>query len=430
MPRLAHRNPSYRRHRVSGQAVVTIDGNDVYLGPYGSKASKDQYDRLIGEWLANGRRLPAPNGGVTDLAVAELVEQFLVHADGYYRKADGTPTTEPQTFRSAVRLMLRLYAALPVAEFSPLKLAAVRDAMIAKGWSRKHVNGQVARLKMVFKWGLARELVPAAVHQALTAVGGLRANRSSARESDPVRPVPIATVEQTLSHLSRTVAAMVGLQLATGARPGEICGLRTGDVDRTGDVWTCRLSEHKTAHHGHGRTLHVGPRGQAVLLPFLDTADPAAFVFSPAKAERERLVAVHAARRTPLTCGNRPGSNRRQSPKRQPGDRYDVASYRRAIARACDAAFPPPASVAQRPGESLTAWRERLTPEQRIELARWQAEHRWHPHQVRHTVATEVRRQFGLDVAGTVLGHRGLAVTQVYAERDAAAAKRVAAAIG
>ena len=167
-----------------------------------------------------------------------------------------------------------------------------------------------------------------------------------------------------------------------------------------------------------------------MLEPFLTAADLAAFVFSPAKAGRERLAAVHAARRTPLSCGNRPGSNRRQKPKRQPGDRYDVASYRRAIARACDAAFPPPTSIARRPGESLTTRLERLTADQRTELARWQAEHRWHPHQARHTVATEVRRQFGLDVAGTVLGHRGLAVTQVYAEPDAEAAKRVAAAIG
>ena len=278
--------------------------------------------------------------------------------------------------------------------------------------------------------GLARELVPAAVHQALTAVGGLRANRSPARESDAVRPVPIAVVEQTQPHLSRTVAAMVNLQLATGARPGEICGLRMADVDRTAEVWTCHLSEHKTAHHGHGRTLHVGPRGQAVLEPFLAAADLAAFVFSPAKAEQERLAAVHTARRTPPSCGNRPGSNRRQSPKRQPGDRYDVASYRRAIARACDAAFPPPATLARRAGESLTAWRDRLSPEHRADLARWQVEHRWHPHQIRHTVATEVRKRFGLDAADTVLGHRGLAVTQVYAERDAEAARHVAAAIG
>jgi hypothetical protein len=40
MPRLVNRSPSYRKHKASGQAVVTIGGRDVYLGPYGTKASK------------------------------------------------------------------------------------------------------------------------------------------------------------------------------------------------------------------------------------------------------------------------------------------------------------------------------------------------------------------------------------------------------
>jgi hypothetical protein len=47
--------PSYRMHRVSGQAVCTIAGRDFYLGPHGTKASKIEYDRLIAEWLASGR---------------------------------------------------------------------------------------------------------------------------------------------------------------------------------------------------------------------------------------------------------------------------------------------------------------------------------------------------------------------------------------
>src|SRR5436305_508691 len=51
MPRLVHRNPAYRKHRASGQAVVTIDGKFHYLGPHGSRASRIQYDRLIAEWL-------------------------------------------------------------------------------------------------------------------------------------------------------------------------------------------------------------------------------------------------------------------------------------------------------------------------------------------------------------------------------------------
>jgi hypothetical protein len=42
-------------HRASGQAVVTIAGQDHYLGPHGTTASRIEYDRLVGEWLAAGR---------------------------------------------------------------------------------------------------------------------------------------------------------------------------------------------------------------------------------------------------------------------------------------------------------------------------------------------------------------------------------------
>lgn len=50
--------PSYRLHRPSQQGVVTLSGRDFYLGPYGTASSRAEYDRLIAEWLANGRRLP------------------------------------------------------------------------------------------------------------------------------------------------------------------------------------------------------------------------------------------------------------------------------------------------------------------------------------------------------------------------------------
>ena len=60
MPSLSDtpRVPSYRRHRPSGQAVVTLGGRDFYLGRWNTKVSRAEYDRLIGEWLAAGRRLP------------------------------------------------------------------------------------------------------------------------------------------------------------------------------------------------------------------------------------------------------------------------------------------------------------------------------------------------------------------------------------
>ena len=45
------RLPSYRRHS-SGQARVTINGKDHLLGTFGSRASKEEYGRLIAEYNA------------------------------------------------------------------------------------------------------------------------------------------------------------------------------------------------------------------------------------------------------------------------------------------------------------------------------------------------------------------------------------------
>jgi hypothetical protein len=50
----AFRVPTYRHHKPTNQAVVTLNGKDHYLGRWNSKASRGEYDRLIGEWLAAG----------------------------------------------------------------------------------------------------------------------------------------------------------------------------------------------------------------------------------------------------------------------------------------------------------------------------------------------------------------------------------------
>jgi integrase len=54
----------------------------------------------------------------------------------------------------------------------------------------------------------------------------------------------------------------------------------------------------------------------------------------------------------------------------------------------------------------------------------------WHPHQLRHTKATEIRREAGLDAARAVLGHRSAAITEVYAELDVGRAAEVMEKLG
>src|SRR5262249_8851728 len=41
----------------------------------------------------------------------------------------------------------------------------------------------------------------------------------------------------------------------------------------------------------------------------------------------------------------------------------------------------------------------------------------WHPHQLRHSHGTEVRRRFGLEAAQAARGHAQAKVTEVYAQR-------------
>jgi hypothetical protein len=83
MPRTAGvATPKYRKHRATGQAIVTVSGKDHYLGPHGTKDSRREYDRLIGEWLAGGR--PTTIAAAQDITVAELCRAYKQHAESYY----------------------------------------------------------------------------------------------------------------------------------------------------------------------------------------------------------------------------------------------------------------------------------------------------------------------------------------------------------
>src|SRR5689334_22749885 len=127
------RTPSYRLHKPSGQAVVTICGRDFYLGSHGSPASHAEYDRLIAEWLTNGRSLPVASCGAgSDLTVNEVLLRFLQWSESYYRK-DGVPTSEARMIRDALKVVRRLYGHTQARDFGPLALKTVRQAYIDSG---------------------------------------------------------------------------------------------------------------------------------------------------------------------------------------------------------------------------------------------------------------------------------------------------------
>lgn len=388
MPRRAT-VPTYRLHKASGQAVVTIDGRDHYLGTHGSAESHQRYaqaiaDRANGVAAAASRRRERPNVLTCDgLIVAWAEHAAKLYASGH----------EAGNYRMVLALLRELNGTTPAADFSPRDLRKIRDRMIADERARSAINREIVRVRTVFRWAAAEGLIPASVPAALAMLRGLRAGEGGAREAKPIRPVRRELVDATLAHLSPPVAAMVRLQLLTGMRPGEVCAMRPVDLDTSGRIWWYTPPRHKTAHRGAVRRIPLIPGAQEVLKPFL-CRQLEACCFSPAEAEAWRTDRRAAARKTPASCGNRPGSRNALDPKRPPGTRYTTETYGRSIAYACDRAL----------GEG----------------------ERWTPNQIRHLVATEVRRLHGIEAARVVCGHSVMSTTETYyAEVHAAQAADV-----
>ncbi len=402
MPRKRPSKPPLRLHKGSHQAYVPLPGGRrKYLGKCQSldePAIQEKYDRTVAELKANGGVLTEPPAALT---VAQLADWYWTWADQEYRR-DGSPTSEWHCHKSAVADLKRLYASTPAADFGPKRLKAVRQSMVGRTrrgilWTRGFINRQTRVIVGVFKWGVEEEIIPADVLHALQEVKGLRRGKTAARETAPITTVDDADIAAIEPHVSRQVWALIQFQRLTGARPGEAVRLRGADIDMSGPVWEFRLTEHKTAYRGMSRVVCIGPKAQEIIRPFL-RADPNAYMFQPIEAEGDRAAARRDARESPVTPSQRMRAvaAARRKRGRPPGSHYTTASYRRAITRACDAAG--------------------------IE--------RWAPNQLRHSAATQIRKEHGLEAAQVCLGHSNASITEIYAESDLSKAREVAAKIG
>jgi len=369
--------PKYRHQKSRNLAVVRIDGKDHYLGPYNSAESHQNYDRLIADWL---KKHQLKVGKVRNITVCELILSFVQHAESYYIK-DGEPTREFGCIKEACGFVREHFEATLADDFGPLCLQQVRDVMVEKGWSRKHINKQVSRVRRMFRYGVAQELVRAETYQALTAVPDLKKGRTKAPDFEPVKPVPDEVVDATLAELSPLVADMVRFHRLSGCRPTEVCLLRPGAIDRTRDVWVFVPDEHKTEHLQKSRVIFIGPKAQHVLQPYLGRHDES-YCFDPREAPGARKNSKH---------------------------RYTKDSYGRAVRRAVERTNRARVNVEGKNAQLLDLWS---------------------PNRLRHSAATKIRKQFGIEGAQVVLGHASADVTQVYAERDMKLAEGIARELG
>lgn len=402
------KSPRYALHKPSGQARVIISGKHHYLGRYNSPESLERYNALLAEYEAG-------QASRSTITVGRLAILFMQHAESYYRRADGTPTMEASNFRYALRSLTREFRDLPLRHLGPRKLQQVRATMIRDGLARRTINARIRRIRQVIKWAVSQEFCTATVLQSLTAVEALKEGRTEAHETDPIGPVPMDRILAVQRFVSRPVWAAIQFMLLTGARPGEAVSAKWSEIDTSGDVWIYSPTQHKTKHRSKGRNIVIGPQCQKVLnnIREMTRGD---YLFDPQTAVDEFTRRTYGA----------------NAKVRAVGRHYSQFSLGSAIRSACEKAFNCPPELRLRmlrkpgTGESRKAFEVR-----RARAAEWRRQNCWHPNQLRHTKACQVREQADLETAQIILGHSSKTTTErYYAELDISRAIQQAARFG
>jgi integrase len=416
---------------IRGRARLRLCGRTFFLGPYGSADARRLEDQIIAVYLANGRTLPAdfdpagdqpepatqpspaagaavtlPARAPSDITVGELCLRWIAWIEAE-RLVPGKQTSLLDGARQATHC-LRRHATMLAREFGPRALAEARLALANEPCrpagrpkrspattappkprknarkpkpkkpprfrSRATVNDTIGRVRQMFRWAVARELVGPDRLAALEALEPLHPGQTKAVERPPVTAVSDEVVEATLVHLSPVLADLLRVARLTGTRPGEVCRITARDIDMTRPVWIYSPPRHKNEWRGHARHIAIGPRAQAILRRYIGTRAIDAPLFSPREVIRRR--------------GRRPS--------RKVRDHYDTDTLRRAVERACTI-------------HGLPVWT---------------------PNRLRHARLEEVRDTFGLDAAQAVGGHKHARVTEIYAQAKREKAVSVALQTG
>lgn len=119
MPRPSNDHPTYLKHS-TGQAFCRVrlangKRKDVYLGSWKSKASKDEYARVLGIVAANHGIYPDAAANA-DLSVAEAMVRYLRFVESHYGEKSNTVTK----IKYAMGPFKKLFAPTLIADFGPI----------------------------------------------------------------------------------------------------------------------------------------------------------------------------------------------------------------------------------------------------------------------------------------------------------------------
>lgn len=417
--------PTLRFHKPTGQHYYwdSFTKTRVNLGANKERAER-RYKAAIAK-LASDRAdaqtptLPPTRNLDRQISVAELALEYTRRAVPDYRD-----NRDAARIRAGL-LHLSRFAGIEEADrFSAQRLKEFRRHLAAecrqqrdvtKPFSRTYINYLVGVVKMVWAWASENEYIRTETAFRVRGVRPLRRGQGGA-ERVRVPPVEDWVIDATVPELGPIVAAMVRVQQFTGARPGEICGMRRRDLSidtseavaipetkleaRANDrCWMFVPAMHKNSGRGKARVLAIGPRCQAVLSPFVVGKRPDDAIFSPAAAALGHLKRL-----------GRSFDHLRHVSHRAT---YDRSTFAWAVTRAIERVNRKRLAA----GCLLLSGSAGLLPH-------------WSPGQIRHTTATAVRARFGREATAEYLGHAGLDLVDRYAEQAIETAVRIAAEMG
>lgn len=386
------RIPERRVHKASGQDRCRYKGKDYYFGAAGSPESDERYRAWVTRLMANEDEPPTK---VLDATVARVIKGFLDFAKRRYSSG------EFYNCMQASRVLAKAHRKTTTSKFGPLALMEVRELMVAKGWPRTRINSQINRIRRMFRWGVAFELVHLHTVLALREVLPLIVGETTAPESEPIGPATPEQVAAILPQLQPTLRAMVQVHELIGMRPSELFHMKAKDIDQAGEIWVYRPRKFKQQHHGKLLAYAVGPKAQAILGPFLEGRASDEYLFKPAQTIAEYKAMRSANRKT--KPAKKPRIKYKPAPRKR-NEHYNRTTFRQALVRA----------VKRITGADKAAFKALY----------------FHPNQLRHTKATAVRAEHGVEAARVALGHSNIDTTLIYAEADLAKAKEIARVCG
>ena len=392
----------HHKHRNLGYSINPNTRKTIYHGQWGLAATKQSYLRWVADLLTEEvmPRTPTQHEPV----VADLVNAFIQHALSYYRDpVTGKPTSQLGVIKSALR-ELDLYLETPIKDFDTTTLLAVRAGIVnrdimpqSEGAPKKKlcissVNGAITKIRMMFKKGVEWKLVPIETYQELACVQALNWRTApTLRNPDKIAPVPVEYFALIMPHLKPLYRAVLTVHLATGMRVKELCSMRWSEITEIEPgLWCYAPQEHKNSHRGDARMIYM----------------------------KTDLIELMKSVRKPLWDKDAVWCQRGVGKSAGYSGMISGDGYARAIEGAQKRYNEGRVAINQ--GGRTDKKKLATTSAKRTPM-----EH-WTPLQIRHTVATQIRKTHGLEGAQAVLGHSTLDATQIYAEKRDDLARSVA----